>query len=236
MCNRKDRENKALTMIAVLKDFYSGNIENLTVLDIGSSTGIIANALSKNFSKVVVIDIDLPAIEYAANQFRGENIRFSVADSMNLAFKTDQFDVAICAQVYEHVPNAAQLMQEIHRVLKPGGVCYFAASNRIMLVEPHYRLPFLSVLPVPLANCYVRLTDKGNIYYEKHLSFWGLKQLVGKFACVDYTRKIIEDPIRFHADYLLPSGSMKKWLAKLFVRHAYQILPGYVWLLKKVIL
>jgi hypothetical protein len=91
--NRKTCEKKASTMTAVLKDFYSENIENLTVLDIGPSTGIIANLLSKKFGKVVGIDIDGPAVEYAANQVRGRNISFSVGDSMNLAFKGDQFDV-----------------------------------------------------------------------------------------------------------------------------------------------
>ena len=65
-------------MIAFLKDFYSGNIENLTVHDIGSSTGIIASVLSKNFGKVVGIDIDRPAVESGANQFRDRNISFSV--------------------------------------------------------------------------------------------------------------------------------------------------------------
>ena len=175
MRNRRARGKKALTIIAVLRDFYSGDIENLTVLDIGSSTGIIARVLSNHFGKVVGINIDKPAVEYAANQFSDRNISFSVADSMDLAFEADQFDVVICAQVYEHVPDAAQLMREIHRVLKPGGVCYFAAGNRIMLKGPHYRLPFLSIIPISLAKRYVRLTGKGNIYYEHHLTFRGSK-------------------------------------------------------------
>ena len=234
MYNRKDREKKALTMIAVLKDFYSGNIENLTVLDIGSSTGIIASVLSKNFGKVVGIDIDRPAVEYAANQFRDRNIRFSVADSMNLAFKDNQFDVAICAQVYEHVPKAAQLMQEIHRVLKPGGVCYFAAGNRIMLMEPHYRLPFLSILPASLANHYLRLTGKGNIYYENHLTFRGLKNLVQSFERIDYTHKLINTPHKFGIEYMLKPGSLKTRIARFVVAHMYFLLPGYIWLLRKI--
>ena len=234
MYNRKDREKKALTVISVLKDFYSGNIENLTVLDIGSSTGIIANVLSKHFGKVVGVDIDKPAVKYAANQFRDINISFSVADSMELAFKADQFDVAVCAQVYEHVPDAVQLMQEIHRVLKPGGVCYFAAGNRIMIMEPHYRLPFLSILPVSLANRYVRLTGKGNIYYEHHLTFRGLKNLVRSFERIDYTHKLINAPHKFGIEYMLKPGSLKARIARFVVAHLYGLLPGYIWLLRKI--
>ena len=155
----KTRGKKAFTIIAVLRDFYSGDIENLTVLEIGLSTGLIARVLSNHFGKFVGIGIDKPAVEYAANQFSDRNISFSVADSMDLAFEADQCDVVICAQVYEHVPAVAQLIREIHRVLKPGGVCYFAAGNRIMLMKPHYRLPFLSIIPISLANRYVRLSD-----------------------------------------------------------------------------
>jgi len=128
------------------------------------------------------------------------------------------------------------MMKKTYRVLKPGGVCYFAAGNRIQLIEPHYNLPFLSMLPLSAANAYLRLAGKGKVYYEKHLSFWELKRLVRKFACVDFTRKIIEEPSRYHAGYLLPSGSMKKWFAKLFVRHVYQFFRATICLLKKVIL
>ena len=79
------------------------------------------------------------------------------------------------------------MMNEIHRVLKMGGVCYFAAGNRLMYNEPHHNLPLLSVLPRPLAHIYIRMAGKANFYYEKHLSYWGLKQLVQQFKRVDYT-------------------------------------------------
>ena len=153
---------------------------------------------------------------------------------MNLAFKNNCFDVAICAQVYEHVPCAVQLMQEIHRVLKPGGVCYFAAGNRIMLMEPHYRLPFLSILPASLANHYLRLTGKGNIYYENHLTFRGLKNLVQSFERVDYTHKLINAPHKFGIEYMLKPDSLKARIARFVVACLYGLFPGYIWLLRKI--
>ena len=186
-------------------------------------------------ASVTGIDIDHPAVTYASATFQKDNLSFSQSDSLNISQPDDLFDVAICAQVYEHVPDANQMMKEIYRVLKPGGVCYFAAGNRMQLIEPHYNLPFLSMLPQNAANAYLRLTAKGKVYYENHLSYWGLKRLVRDFTIVDYTRRIIEDPSRFHAGYLLPSGSMKKWIAQFFARYAYQILPGYIWLFKKVV-
>ena len=204
-------------MVAVLRDYLRLDLKALNLLDIGCSTGIISAYLSDHFGSVTGIDIDRPAVTYASATFQKDNLSFSHSDSLHISQPNNHFDVAICAQVYEHVPDADLMMKEIYRVLKPGGVCYFAAGNRMQLIEPHYNLPFLSMLPQNAANAYLRLTGKGKVYYENHLSFWGLKRLVGNFACVDYTRKIIEDPSRFHADYLLPSGSIKNWIAKCFV-------------------
>ena len=43
------------------------------------------------------------------------------ADICNLPFKDDQFDVILCNHVLEHIPNDTKAMQELYRVLKPGG-------------------------------------------------------------------------------------------------------------------
>ena len=39
-----------------------------------------------------------------------------------------------------------------------------------MLIEGHYFLPFLSWLPADLASAYLRLTGRGRVYHERHLT------------------------------------------------------------------
>jgi hypothetical protein len=39
-------------------------------------------------------------------------------------------------------------LSEVRRVMNPTGIGYIAVPNRWMLVEPHYRLAFLSWLPL----------------------------------------------------------------------------------------
>src|SRR5690606_24205341 len=112
-------------------------------------------------------------------------------------------------------------MAEIRRVLKPGGVCYFAASNRFMWNEPHHNLPLLSVVPRRLAHFYVRLFGKADHYHELHFSYWGLKRLVKDFEVVDYTRKVIEDPVRYKISYMIKPGSLKSGLARVFAKYVY---------------
>lgn len=233
MHHREGREKKARTMIAVLRDYFTNDLKNLYVLDIGSSTGIIDNFLSDHLKELVGIDIDEKAVAFAQQNFKKSNLSFFVDDAMNLNFNSNTFDVVICAQIYEHVPDQEKLLSEIFRVLKPRGVCYFAAGNRLDIIEHHYNLPFLSILPKPLAHLYLRVSGRGKYYYEKHLSYWGLKKLVKNFQLIDYTRKIINAPEFFFAEYMLQQGSLKKIIAQLVVNYAYWLCPGYVWILKK---
>lgn len=235
MYNAPSRERKAKTMIAVLADFFAGehHLGDRTLLDVGASTGIIDHYLSGYFSRVSGVDIDARAVAHASRLYDKDNLEFFEGDAMDLQFADCSFDVVICAQVYEHVPDAQRLMDEIYRVLKPSGVCYFSAGNRLNLMEPHYRLPLLSVMPKFLAHIYLRLAGKGDHYYEEHLGCRGLRKLTRAFICHDYTRKIVNDPIKFEMGYLLNPESMAGRMAKLCVKYFYWAFPNYIWLLQK---
>ncbi len=235
MYDVESRERKARTMIAVLSEFYksTNNLKELTLLDIGASTGIIDNCLSGYFKQVVGVDIDLKAVSHAEKLYGKDNLSFMVDDAMALQFKDHSFDVVICSQVYEHVPDAQIMMNEIYRVLKPAGVCFFSAGNRFNLMEPHYNLPLLSVVPKPLAHLYLKLVGKGDHYYEEHLSYWGLKKLTRIFLCHDYTRKMLNDPDYYKIDYMLPPESLKILIAKLIAHYFYWAFPNYIWMLQK---
>ena len=43
------------------------------------------------------------------------------ADICNLPFENDSFDVILCNHVLEHIPDDTKAMQELYRILKPGG-------------------------------------------------------------------------------------------------------------------
>jgi 2-polyprenyl-3-methyl-5-hydroxy-6-metoxy-1,4-benzoquinol methylase len=231
--NRETRQRKAKTIIAVLNDFLGTDFTSFSILDVGCSTGIMANYFSDYFGEVVGIDIDAPAVQYAKARFHKDNLKFNIGDAMDIRCPKNSVDVVICAHVYEHVSDADGLMAEIHRILKPGGICYFSAGNRLAVKEPHYNLPFLSVLPRYVAHRYMRMTGKGNFYYEKHLTYWGLKRLIRNFKRIDYTKRIIEKPELFHASYMIKHGTMKSTFARLIVNYAYWMCPSFIWLLRK---
>lgn len=236
MYDKDLREQKAQKVLAVVHDWVesTGRVEgDLSLLDVGCSTGYFGNLCGKHFGQVVGIDIDEGAVLHAQQRFARDGVSFQVENSLNTSFESASFDVITCSQIYEHVPDPAQLMAEIYRLLKPGGACYFAAGNRLVLIEPHYRLPLLSVFPKAIGNLYLRLAGRGGPYYENHLFLRGLRRLVQNFETLDYTRRIIEDPVTFCAVDMLEPGSRKQRLSLKLLNVAYWLCPTYVWMLVK---
>lgn len=233
MFNIDMRNTKANKIISVLEDYHDLDLKSLTLLDIGCSTGIIANLLSARFKQVIGIDIDDQAIAYATENFQSENLQYKVEDAMNPNFEKGSFDVIVCNHIYEHVPDYNKLLSSIHNLLKPGGVCYFAAGNRLNLIEGHYMLPFLSMLPKPVAHLYLRILGKGKIYYENHLSLWGLKKLVSRFDIIDYTIKVIANPKKYGLTDIVKENSLKQRIGSSVLKRIYWLCPTYIWILKK---
>ena len=233
MFNVEGRRRKARTMNRVLTESCDRPLSALSALNVGGSAGIIDEYLSRHFGSVTGVDIDTEAIQFARDTYQKDQLHFEVGDAMALRFDAATFDVVVCSQVYEHVPDAAMLMAEMYRVLKPGGKAYFAAGNRLMYREPHYNLPLLAVIPRPLAHRYLRLVGKGDYYYEKHFTYWGLKHLVRSFSVTDYTPLIIRDPDKYQARYMMKTGTLKHTLARFLARYAIWLVPGYIWVLEK---
>jgi 2-polyprenyl-3-methyl-5-hydroxy-6-metoxy-1,4-benzoquinol methylase len=227
------RQKKAKTMVKVISSFTKKDVAQLNLLNVGGSAGIIDEYLSRYFNQVIGMDIDEKAITYASNNFSKNNLIFELGDAMNMQYDTNSFDVIVCSQVYEHVQDAKKMMEEIYRVLKPKGIVYFAAGNRLVYNEPHYDLPLLSVIPRPLAHIYLKLLKKGDYYYEKHFTYWGLKRLVKPFNRYDFTKLILQEPQKYAAEYMIKPNSVKQKLAIFIAKYFKWILPGYIWILEK---
>ncbi len=231
MFNEESRTNKARKTVAVLKDYF-GKIDDKIVLEIGCSTGIITNYFADYFSKIDGIDIDKKAIEYANLNNKKTNVLFQAVPIEEFE-SNKNYDVIVCSHIYEHVPDSRVLLDNIYRLLKPGGVCYFAARNKFQPMEPHYNLLFLSYLPKSISNLYLKITKKGDFYYENHLSLRNLKKLVSKFVIIDYTLKIINEPSKFYSEDMIRTKGLLHKLMKLFARVFFFFMPTYIWILKK---
>jgi len=232
MYDFKNRILKAKKTIRILKDYFEETKE-FNLLDIGCSSGIMTNEYSKHFKETVGVDLDSKAISYAENNFAKKNLTFLCTPIEENNFEENVFDVITCSHIYEHVPDDKILLDNIFKLLKPGGVCYFAAANKFQVIEPHYKLPFLSYFPKKIANFYIRLFTKENEYYENHKSYRELKNLVSKFETIDYTLKVIKNPSKYSAGNMLKEKTLIYYFVNFIARNFYFMIPTYIWLLKK---
>jgi ubiquinone/menaquinone biosynthesis C-methylase UbiE len=236
MFDEAGRLRKARKTVAVLIDAADRiGLEpaRARVLDIGCSTGILSQHYSEAFHSVVGVDIDDGAIEWARANRAADNLEYRVGDSMDLPVADAAIEIVTCTHIYEHVPDAQRMVDEIFRVLRPGGLCYFAAENRLRPWDGHYDLPLVTVLPKPMADLMVRFAGRGEQRYETHLSVWGLRELVRRFEIMDYTAEVARDPERFEATEMIAPGSMKQRLALATLAVAYWAFPTYLWVLRK---
>jgi ubiquinone/menaquinone biosynthesis C-methylase UbiE len=147
------------------------------LLEIGTGTGGIAHY----FAHCEAPHLKVSAVDVVDNRHLSEGYEFRLVDGCELPFADASFDVLISNHVIEHVGGEIEQrkhLSELHRLLKPGGIGYLAVPNRWMLVEPHYKLAFLSWLPVPLRNRYLRLAGKGRVYDCEPLTLRALEQML----------------------------------------------------------
>lgn len=227
------RAQKARKVAAILGHHAGPGLAQMDAIDVGCSTGIMSHELSQYFGHLTGIDIDSPGIEHARRTYASDKLSFELCDAMDTGLPAASFDVAICAHVYEHVPDSQRLVKEIFRLLKPGGVCFFAAENRLVLVEGDHRLPLLSVMPKSWAHRYLRLAGRGDHYYETHLTYWGLRALVSDFELIDYTESVVRNPEKYHSTDVVKPGSLAQRAALILLQSAYWMFPTYLWLLRR---
>ena len=232
MYDLASRQLKAAKVIAILEDAL-GDLQGLRLLDLGCSNGLMTRVYGEHFKSVIGIDFDEPGIDYAIAHNAAENIEYRVGDAMATGLPDASVDVVTSTHVYEHVPDAMRMMDEIFRVLPAGGACLFIAGNRLTLMEADNNLPLLSLMPRPLADRYARLARKGDRYHERTRTVWGLRRLAARFELSDYTTRVVADPARFRATDVVTPGTTRQRIALLALKAAYWLAPTYIWLLRK---
>lgn len=101
-------------------------------VDLATGTGDIAFALASAGADVVGVDVTFRMIELA-NMKKGTPARmprFLVGDMTALPFRAESFDLATAGYGLRNVPDLRGAIDEIHRVLKPGGAALSLDFNR----------------------------------------------------------------------------------------------------------
>ena len=228
MLDEAGRRRKAAKILAVLRHVRGlDDLSGLTAADVGCSAGFIADELAgAGAARTYGVDIDVPGLRAARTRF-GDHVQFVCAAGQALPFPDASLDVVVFNHIYEHVVDPEAVIADVKRVLKPDGVLYLGLGNRLGVIEPHYKLPFLSYLPPAAADRYVRAFGRADSYYERFRTRRGLQQLLAGWHVVDYTLPVLGDPAAFSGEDMVPA--MVSRLPERALAATLPLVPTYVW-------
>ncbi len=136
-------------------------LKNLNVLDIGCGGGILTEALAKAGANVTGIDLAKMPLEIAKQHAEKSklNIDYRLQSAEDLAKEyPGHFDVVICLETLEHVPDPKKMITTCAALLKPKGHTFFSTINRTIKA---YLFAILG------AEYVLRIMPKGTHHYKK---------------------------------------------------------------------
>lgn len=118
------------TTIEILNQSLGNLNEKHKLLDVGCGQGHISSRVKSMFPAfdVTGLDISLNAIRFAHQHYK--EIDFVVGDAYNPPFPDSYFDIIICNNTYEHVPDPVKMLMSLNRVLKSGGLFVMSTPSR----------------------------------------------------------------------------------------------------------
>lgn len=103
---------------------FAGVRDGEDILDVGSGTGALSEAIVRAAPSARVLGID-PSnayVAYAQSKAGTERVRFLVGDAQRLEAKDGSFDRVLSLLVMNFIPDPAKALREMSRVTRPGGV------------------------------------------------------------------------------------------------------------------
>lgn len=105
---------------------FSQAVKPAKILDVGCGIGGSSRILGKKFPDAEVVGITLSPEQAAraaslASDAGLSNVRFEVMNALEMTFDPDTFDLVWGCESGEHMPDKKKYVEEMVRVLKPGG-------------------------------------------------------------------------------------------------------------------
>ncbi len=128
-------------------------LDGLRILDIGCGGGLIAEPLARLGAAVTAIDPAPDTIAAARLHAEGHglSVDYRAERAETLAAAADTFDVVVCLEVVEHVPDIRAFLQVASSLVRPGGLLIVSTINRTLksyalaIVGAEYVLRWLPV-------------------------------------------------------------------------------------------
>ena len=125
-------------------DSIRDNFPNKNVLDIGCATGKMLGYLKSEGYNAKGVEICHASAEHARKTFDIEVFEKPLID---IGFDNDYFGFIHFSHVIEHVPNPADTLKEVYRILAPGGYLAITTPNADGLFAHKYGANWRAVMP-----------------------------------------------------------------------------------------
>jgi SAM-dependent methyltransferase len=102
----------------------------MRVLELGCGTGYFTRGLAGSGADIIAIDVSPELLEIAKANCSTPNVRYEIQDASALSYSSAMFDSVVGSSVLHHL-EIKEALQEIYRVLKPGGAIYFTEPNML---------------------------------------------------------------------------------------------------------
>jgi SAM-dependent methyltransferase len=114
-----------------------------TVLDLACGEGYGSCLLAMLAKKVIGMDIDKTTIMRAAEKYEFPNLSFMYGDCTSIPQDAHQFDLVVSFETLEHHDQHEKMLEEITRVLKPGGMLIISTPDKDEYsIKPNKKNPF----------------------------------------------------------------------------------------------
>jgi 2-polyprenyl-3-methyl-5-hydroxy-6-metoxy-1,4-benzoquinol methylase len=97
------------------------------LLEIGCSAGYLTRFFKDKTDRIVGFDINFPALQSAKERNREHSVICGSVEK--LPFLDDSFDAIVMLEVIEHIDSDVAAVNEVRRVLKPGGTLILSTPN-----------------------------------------------------------------------------------------------------------
>lgn len=106
-----------------------------TVLDIASGEGYGSHFLSAVAKDVTGVDISADAVAHAASKYRRPNLRYVQGSAERIPLGDAAVEVAVSFETIEHHTKHDEMVSELKRVLRPGGLLIMSTPDKLNLTD-----------------------------------------------------------------------------------------------------
>lgn len=113
-------------------------------IEVGPGSGIYVPILAQLYDEVVALDIEQAYLNHISH-LSGiyQNLVLKIDDITASSLPSETFDLVLCTEVVEHIPDSLSALREMHRLLRPGGTLVLSTPQRYSPLEVTAKIAFL---------------------------------------------------------------------------------------------